>query len=113
MTIESETLEHMRKQIKQTLSHLLHPSHDSQTLLLSQSRKEVITTTIHKMLKEGITILTHNPYYSSPVLLVKKKDMSWQFCVNYRALYVVKSRINSQFHIPNVDELLINIFWVY
>jgi len=50
------------------------------------------------MLQEGITIPTHNPYSSSPILLVKKKDRSWQFCVNYRALNVVT--VKDKFPIP-------------
>jgi len=55
------------------------------------------------MLQEGIPIPTHNPS-PSPILLVKKKDGSWQFCVNYRALNVVT--VKDKFPIPNVDELL-------
>jgi hypothetical protein len=43
---------------------------------------------------------------SMPVLLVKKQDSSWCFCVDYWANHTIDKTIKDKFPIPVVEELL-------
>ena len=65
--------------------------------------KEEIEKQVTEMLQKGI-VKCNNSLFASLVLLVKKKEGTWRFCVDYRKLNEIT--VNDRFPIPNVDELL-------
>jgi hypothetical protein len=65
--------------------------------------KDKIERQVVAMLKSGTVVSSLSPF-ASLVLLVKKKDGSWWFCVDYRKLNA--NTIKNKFPMPIIDEFL-------
>lgn len=66
-------------------------------------QKEIIDQEIDKMLKDDIIEPSDSPW-SSPVLLCLKKDQTWRFCIDYRALNQLTRK--DAYPLPRIDTSL-------
>ena len=68
------------------------------------AQKSVVEAELDKMLKQGI-IETSDSAWSSPVVLVTKKDGRVRFCVDYRRLNSVTKK-DAYYPLPKIDQCL-------
>ena len=73
---------------------------------LPHSQQQIIEDEVKAMLKAGIIERSSSPY-SSPILLVKKKDGSMRFCIDFRKLNT-KIVFDGE-PLPDVDTLFANL----
>jgi hypothetical protein len=65
--------------------------------------KDEIERQVNEMLASGIIQHSNSPF-SSPVLLVRKKDQSWRFCVDFRHLNALT--VKRKYPVPIIEELM-------
>ena len=129
--IPSEGLtEEMRERITLTLSRYqdifaLQGSPMGRTNLVSQSidtgdrppiripkrhlpikQRDIVSDEIKKMLKDDVIEESNSPW-ASPIVLVKKKDGSYRFCVDYRQLN--HSTRKDSYPLPNIEDTFANL----
>lgn len=66
-------------------------------------QKDEIEAQVKEMLRLGL-IVPSTSAFSSPVLLVKKKDQTWRFCIDFRHLNAIT--LKTTYPMPIIDELL-------
>ena len=66
-------------------------------------QRELLQTQVAEMLKDGVIEPSCSPW-SSPVILVKKKDGTWRFCADYRKLNNVT--VKDVYPLPRIDDAL-------
>ena len=78
-----------------------HPPIKQAPRRMPLAKKEVVRKEVEAMLQNGIIEPSVSPW-SSPIVLVEKKDHSTRFCVDYRALNDVTRK--DSYPLPNIQD---------
>jgi hypothetical protein len=74
----------------------------------SPLHKDEIERQVKDLLSSCLISPNTNPF-SSPILLVQKKDGTWRFCVDYRRLNSLT--VKNKFPMPSIDKILDELTW--
>ncbi|GKA81036.1 gag-pol polyprotein [Tanacetum coccineum] len=67
------------------------------------SQKDAIEGMVKELMDSGVIRASQSPF-SSPIMMVKKKDGTWRMCIDYRQLN--KHTVKAKFPIPVIEELI-------
>ncbi|UYV72103.1 hypothetical protein LAZ67_9001818 [Cordylochernes scorpioides] len=70
---------------------------------VAPSERRLIQDEVNKMIENHIVKPSESPW-SSPVILVRKKDGTWRFCVDYRRLNKITKK--DVYPLPRIDDAL-------
>ena len=95
--------------LKIDIKHSIELVKDCSQIISRPYRKNLIerkqiNDQVEKLLDEKKIEESDTPF-TSPVLLVKKKDGTYRFCIDYRKFYIAK--IKKNYPIPHLEDLLI------
>lgn len=89
--------------VKHKITTENHTAISQRPYRVSPTERRIINDEVNKMLKRDIIRPSESPW-SSPVVLVRKKDGSWRFCVDYRRLNKVTKK--DVYPLPRIDDTL-------
>ncbi|GBN27531.1 Transposon Ty3-I Gag-Pol polyprotein [Araneus ventricosus] len=96
-------IESPRVTVKHRINTGDHPPLSQRAYRVSPTERRAIHDEVEKMLESRIIRPSESPW-SSPVVLVRKKDNSWRFCVDYRRLNKVTKK--DVYPLPRIDDIL-------
>ncbi|UYV80142.1 K02A2.6-like, partial [Cordylochernes scorpioides] len=70
---------------------------------VSPKERDIIKEQIQDMLQEGVIRASSSPW-AFPVILVRKRDGNWRFCVDYRKLNSIT--VKDVYPIPRIDDVM-------
>ncbi|UYV80091.1 hypothetical protein LAZ67_18001653, partial [Cordylochernes scorpioides] len=95
-----------RSKIKHKIDTGDHAPTKQRPYRVSGMERKIIHQEVDRMMKQDIIQFSESPW-SSPVVLVKKKNGSWRFCVDYRRLNKITKK--DVYPLPRVDNALDNL----
>ncbi|UYV69999.1 hypothetical protein LAZ67_7001429 [Cordylochernes scorpioides] len=95
-----------RSEIKHKIDSGDHAPKKQRPYRVSGMERKIIQQEVDIMMEQDIIQFSESPW-SSPVVLVKKKNGSWRFCVDYRRLNKITKKY--VYPLPQVDDALDNL----
>src|SRR5690606_27903761 len=78
-----------------------HPPLRQRSYRHSAEERRVIADEVHKMLEKDVIEESSSPW-ASPVVLVKKKDGSWRFCIDFRRINAITKKTFTPCHVSTM-----------